>query len=321
MDKNNIIIEEVENTEVQIAPEVVEATEDAALDVAEEAVVDAAPVKARKKRGTVKKSGLIERKWSIDRILVFILFVSYSITLLGGVFWAFLVSLKDKYEYMRQPLELPTQWLFSNYIDAFNELSARGKNVFAMLGDSAFLSILPPTISLFTGAMASYVMAKYKFPGRDLIWAIMIIMMVLPLYGSGASTYKLYYALGMYDSPLYLISSITGLGGSMMLIAAFKGVSKTYGEAAFLEGCGHFRVFFRIILPQVTALLTALWITSFIGHWNDYMTALMYMPSWTPITTGLYIYQIEQGRRMNTPILFAGSLLVLLIPIDRKSVV
>ena len=186
--------------------------------------------------------------------------------------------------------------------------------MFGMLLDSFQLAIIPPTISLFTAAMASYVMAKYKFPGRDLIWAIMIIMMVLPLYGSGAATYKLYEALDLLNNPKYFITSVTGLGGSMMLIAAFKGVSKTYGEAAFIEGCGHFRVFFRIILPQVTALLTALWISSFIAHWNDYMTALMYMDDYMPITTGLYMYQIEQGRRMNTPILFAGSIIVLIVP-------
>ena len=82
MDKNEIIIEEVEAAEVQAASEVVE---EVACDACEDVALDAAPVKVRKRRGTVKKSGLIERKWSIDRILVFLLFTAYSITLLGGV--------------------------------------------------------------------------------------------------------------------------------------------------------------------------------------------------------------------------------------------
>ena len=320
MEKENVMINETVVNEAETVTDV--ATNDAEIvtevatgDVEVETtfVAEAAPVKQRRQK-KVKKSGLIERKWSIDRILVFILFVTYSITLLGGVFWAFLTSLKGKYEYAESAIALPKDWLFSNYADAFKELEKGGKSMFSMLMNSAWLSILPPTINLFTASMASYVMAKYKFPGRDLIWAIMIIMMVLPLYGSGAATYKLYRALGMLNSPLFLINSITGLGGSMMLIAAFKGVSKTYGEAAFIEGCGHFRVFVQIILPQVTGLLTALWITSFIGHWNDYMTAIMYLPKYVPITTGLYLYQLEMGRRMNVPVLFAGSLMVLIIP-------
>lgn len=259
-------------------------------------------------------SGMVQKKWSWDRVLVFILFTLYSATLVGAVLWAFLTSLRDKFEYAETAVALPTKWLFSNYAEAFTELEKSGKSVVTMLTNSAWLSMLPPTINLATASMAAYVMAKYKFPGRDLIWAIMIIMMVLPIMGTGAATYKLYRALGLYNSPLYLITSITSLGGGMMIIAAFKGVSKTYGEAAFIEGCGHFRVFVQIILPQISGLLTALWITSFIDHWNDYMTALMYLPAYVPITTGLYIYQIECGRMMNVPILFAGSLMVLIIP-------
>lgn len=262
-----------------------------------------------------QKSGIVEKKWTPYSVVMFIVLVVYAATLFGVLVWAFLTSLKDRIEYIRDAVALPKDWLFSNYIRTFRELSAGGKNIFVMFGNSLWLSVLPPTINLFTAAMASYAMAHYKFPGRGLIWAIMIFMMTLPIMGNSAAVYKMYLRLGMYNSPLILLRNITGLGGSLMLIAAFTGISKTYAEAAFLDGAGHFTVFFRIMFPQAMGVILALWTMSFITSWNDYMTPIMYLPDYTPVTTGLYIYQKETERVLDVPILFAGSLMVLIVPV------
>ena len=250
-----------------------------------------------------------KRRFSVYELIGFIVFGVYTLLLLGPIFWTFLNSLKDRMEYLENVVALPKRWLFSNYVKAFQVLEAGGKNVFVMLFNSVWLAVAKPTVSILTASMASYVMSKYKFPGRSLIWTTMIIMMIIPIYGSGASVYKMYQALNMYDSPLILLASITGLGGSMMIIAAFDGVSKTYMEAAFIEGAGHFRIFWKIMFPQVTGLLFALWIMAFIGAWNDYMGPIMYLPSYVTLSSGLYIYQVEQARKLNTPVLFAGALM------------
>ena len=260
-------------------------------------------------------SGSVGGRWTPYSIIIGSIILVYSLSLFGAIGWAFLTSLKGRIEYIRDAISLPKDWLFSNYIDAFNELSANGKNIFVMFGNSVWLSVLPPTISLLTSAMASYVMAHYKFPGRNLIWNIMIFMMTMPIMGNAAATYKMYIRLGMYNSPFILIRNIANLGGSLLVIAAFQGVSKTYAEAAFLDGAGHFRVFFHIMLPQAMGVLLALWTMQFIDCWNDYMTPIMYLPDHTPITTGLYIYQKETERVLNVPILFAGSLMVLVVPV------
>ncbi len=257
-----------------------------------------------------KKTKKLKTHSKVVNAIGFVIFAIYTFSVLGPIVWTFLNSLKDRFEYMQDVVSLPKQWLFSNYLDAFEVLSANGENFFGMFFNSVWLSIAAPTIHILTAAMASYVMAKYKFPGKGIIWGIMITIMVIPIYGSTASTYKMYKFLNIYDTPMFLITTITGLGGSMMMIAAFESVSTTYMEAAFLDGAGHARVFFSIMLPQMTGLMSALWIIQFIGDWNNYMRSLMYLPSYTTLMTGLYVYQIEQGDRgINTPILFAGSLL------------
>ena len=260
------------------------------------------------KKNKIKRTG--SRKGSkVVLVIGLVIFSLYAFSLLGSYLWTFINSLKTRMEYMEGVVDLPEKWLFSNYIRAFTVLSASGKNVFTMFFNSLWLSLLTPTISIFTSAMASYVMAKYKFPGRSLIWSIMIITMVIPVYGSTASTYKMYKLLNIFDSPLILVTAICGLGGSMMMIAAFESISTTYMEAAFLDGAGHARTFFAIILPQMSGILSALWIMAFIGEWNNCMKPIMYLPSYVTLTSGLYLYQLENERKLDTPILFAGALM------------
>lgn len=261
------------------------------------------------------KSGIVGTKWSPFNIVLFIILATYSCVLFGIIFWAFLTTMKTRIEYIYSAVAWPKQFSFNNYITALTELTADGKSVPMMLGNSIWLSILPPTISLFTASIASYAMAHYKFPGRNLIWGIIIFMMTMPIMGNAAARYKMLIALNFYDSPLYLLTNVSQIGGNLFLIAAFTGVSKTYAEAAFIDGAGHFKIFFKIMLPQVSGILTALWITSFIGHWNDYMTSIMYLPSFTPMTTGLYIYQVENERVQNIPVLFSAALMLMILPV------
>lgn len=262
---------------------------------------------ANKKRG-----GANRFHWNVGFVIVFIVFVLYSASLVGCLLWAFMNSLKGKYEYLENVVALPKDWLFSNYIKAFEVIEVNDTNAITMLFNSLWLALCRPAINLVTATMASYVMSKYKFPGRGLIWGIMLTTMVLPIYGSGSAGLILYKNLGFYDSPTILLASVTGLGGSIMIISAFDGVSKSYMEAAFVEGAGHFRVFWQIMVPQISGLISALFIMSFVGNWNDYMTSVTYLPSYLTLSTGLYLFQEFNARTLNVPLLFAGALLCMI---------
>lgn len=131
-------------------------------------------------------------RWSVGSVIFFIVFALYAASLLGSLLWVFENSLKTKYEYMESVVRLPAKWLFSNYIKAFEVLRINDQNALSMLFNSLWLSLARPAISIATSCMASYVMAKYKFPCRGLIWGIMLTTMVIPIYGSGSATLILY---------------------------------------------------------------------------------------------------------------------------------
>ena len=93
----------------------------------------------------------------------------------------------------------------------------------------------------------------------------------------------------------------------------FKNVSWFYAEAAFIDGGGHFMVFFRIMLPLALGPIVTLFVVAFVQNWNDYMTMILYMPSYPTLSSGLYEFQANAIHGVDYPVYFAG-LLISLIP-------
>ena len=147
-------------------------------------------------------------------------------------------------------------------------------------------SVLPVVVSAFTG----YVIAKYKFKGRDLIYSIVIFCMTIPIIGTTGAMLKLTSAMGIDNSPLYVIfTSLAGFGFNFMVLHAFfKNVSWNYVEAVLIDGGGHFTAFFKVMLPQAHSAITTLIILALIGTYNDYTTPLLYLRDYPTIASGIY---------------------------------
>lgn len=249
----------------------------------------------------------------ITKILVFVFFVIYSISLIYPFIWAFLSSLKGQMEFQLNKFSLPEEWLFSNYVTAWNTLGVNGGGMLTMFWNSVWLSFSSATIALIFQVFLSYTIARYRFFGRKLLYYLALAALMIPIYGTLPATYRLYTDLRLYDSPLILITNTMAFGGNFIILnSIFRGLPWSYAEAAFIDGAGHFRVFFLIMLPLAIVPISALLIMGIVGSWNDYMTPIMFLPSYLTLPAGLYNYQIVYERLLNYPVLFAGILLSML---------
>ncbi len=209
-------------------------------------------------------------------------------------------------------LAFPSPFSFANMPQAFVQLQEFGYGVPVMVFNSLWRVAGSIVIGQLCANMVAYSLAKYKFFGRDAIYWAIIITMMLPVYGTMPAQLRLYRALGMYDTPLILLNAI-GIGGTLIPYSCYKNLSWTYAEATFLDGGGHYTVFFRVMLPQMLPVITALAVTAFITGWNDYMTTIVYIPSYPTLATGIYYYQEVVGTRTGDyPILFAAVLMSVL---------
>lgn len=242
--------------------------------------------------------------------LVFLIVAASYVYIL---FWTFMSGAKTHSEIVMDPFALPKKWLFEHFIEVFKVLQVGGHNFFEMTFNSAWFSIVGVFINQFTTVTFAYCCTKYKFPGSGLPYAIILIMTTLPIYGAGGATYKLYRSLGLVNTYWHVIASAGGF--SIMFLyyrAFFKNLSWTYAEAAMIDGAGHFRIYFEIMLPQARPIFGALFLTQWLSVWNSYESAMIYLPDLPTLPVGIYQFYTEMMYRARFDILFAACFIVAL---------
>lgn len=267
------------------------------------------------------KRDVLNSRTGAEKVLFaifFVILVIYSLTMLYPFFWMIISSLKGATEYaVGNPLALPERWRFENYANVFQNLSLPdGTTYLDMVFNSLWYTLLSSGLTCFMSCVTGYCISKYRFKGRNFIYGTAIFCMTIPIVGTTGAYYRLIGQLHLYDTPLYVVVTHMSSWGTYFLImyGFFKNVSWSYAEAVFIDGGGHYTVFFKIMLPQALGPIATLFIMSFIGNWNDYMSVIMYLPSYQTLASGLYTYRAVQTRSVNFPEYFAG-LLVSMLPI------
>lgn len=248
-------------------------------------------------------------------IIAFIFLLVYSVSLVIPTLWMLMNSFKDGTEYALDIVgastqSFPEEWLFSNYLNVYQNIKIDNVSFLEMLGNSAYF-IIVGALQLYWQASVAYVLSKYEFKANKYIYATAIFCMTLPIMGNTAANLKLNAALGIYDNLLApIVTSAAGAFGFnfLMLYGFFKNVSSEYMEAASIDGASHFAIFWRVMLPQAMPMMSTFFILHAIGSWSDYMTPMMYFPSHPNLAYGLYLVSNELTRG-NMPSYFAALVL------------
>ncbi len=260
-----------------------------------------------------------KRKGISDRIIfgvAFSIFAIYALSIIVYFGWAVLASFKTQKEFIYTPMALPTKLRFENYKDAIEIFVINETSFIGMMLNSLWYSLGAGFLYIFFHLCTSYVITRFNFKAKKFMYFMIVLYMLLPLYGSGASTYKLIKMLGLVNSPFYLITFMGGFTGSTFLIlsAAWETIDGTYSEAAEIDGASQYRVYFSIMLPMVLGPAFALFIMQFIGHWNNYETFVMYLDELPNLAMGIYEFGNEMIYESNDPVFFAGVTMTM-IPI------
>lgn len=273
----------------------------------------------------IKEVNILSKRSTYEKIVfgcVFAVFCVYAFSLLYPLFYLLTTSLKTGYAYETdimngQSFALPafTALDFANYWDALQRMymtdtSGRFIYLYEMFFNSIWYTIGSSALGVLGSSFVAYALTKYRFIGRNAIYAVIIFTMTIPIMGSTGSTFKLLSDLRIYNSPFFLITAFGGYGFNFMILYGFfKSLPWSYAEAVFIDGGGHFTAFFRIMLPQAKSSIITLFIMAWIGAWNDYTTALLYMPDFPTIASGLYELQEFARDSGDFPVYFAGLIL------------
>lgn len=248
----------------------------------------------------------------ITLAIVFFVFVLYAITLIYPFVMMFYNSFKQSNEFFENIWSLPKNPTFETYKEIFG-IKFMKTGIIGMFKNSVILVTIGVGIGILLSCMTSYIIAKYPFKGSKFVYSVVVVCMMIPTTGSLSATYNLLYKTKLLNKFIGNFLMQGGFGGVFLyLYAYFKSVSWTYAESAFIDGAGHARVFFQIMLPQVMGGVMAFFLISFISSWNDYFSQYLFLRAKPTIAVGLQMIVSKYQRQNDWPKIFAGSTIVII---------
>ncbi|NLM86857.1 MAG: carbohydrate ABC transporter permease [Clostridiales bacterium] len=247
------------------------------------------------------------RKTTVDLVLI-VFFSVFCLVFMMPYVRMILDSFKTRVEVMKANTFFPSKFILDNYQSVFEKTP-----IWNWFLNSLCTSTLVTVVMLFTSSIAGFVFAKYSFKGKQVIfWFIMATMMV-PAQTTMIPSFLIIQRLGLYDNLFALVvPSLVGGFGIFLCRQFIEDIPDSMVEAASIDGAGHMRIYFQVILPLIKPALSALAIFTFLGKWNDYLNPLLYLSDTRRMTMPLALSFFTSQRQSDIGAVMAAATLVML---------
>ncbi|GAA0178842.1 carbohydrate ABC transporter permease [Clostridium sediminicola] len=242
-------------------------------------------------------------------------FLRYVVLILGAgimllpFLWMLSTAFKNSdVVFVFPPQFIPKEITFENF-KAVKEAFP----VFKFFFNSSFVAITTTLGQLLISSMAAYAFARIEFRGREVLFLIYLGTLMVPSQVTLTPLFILMKYLGWANSYKALIfPKIFTAFGTFLMRQAFLGIPKSLEEAAFIDGAGHFRVFWKIILPLTKPSLATLAILSFMDSWNNFLWPLIITSDISKMTLPLGLASLQGRWETDWNVLMAGTLINIL---------
>lgn len=200
-----------------------------------------------------------------------------SVAMIYPLLWMAMSSLKPDSLIFSDPMALPTSLDFSNYWKGWNALAVSFTTFYK---NSFIISILAVIGNLMACSLTAYAFARLEFRGRKIWFALMMGTLMLPYHVTLVPQYVLFLKLGWVNSFLPLIVPrflAVDAFFIFLMVQFFRGIPREIDEAAIMDGCGPWRIYWKIMLPLSTPVLATAAIFSFIWTYDDFLGPLIYL--------------------------------------------
>lgn len=241
---------------------------------------------------------------SIGKVICNGLLLVFSFSCIFPMVWIFYSSFKTQAEFTQSSTALPQALNLKNYISVFTQT----KLGMYML-NSARNTILSVLIIIVFSFLAGYVLSRYRFRGRSLIYNYFIMGMLIPVHALLVPMYVQLRQSGLTNHWYTLLFPCVafGLPISIMLIESYiASIPKELEEAAAIDGCGFFRCLFQIVFPLAMPILSTVAIIQFFAVWNEFSFSLILVNSDTLRTVPVGLTMFKSAYTVDYPRLMAG---------------
>jgi multiple sugar transport system permease protein len=265
--------------------------------------------------GGLSRSVLVRRA-PLGRVagnaLAYVLLGLGAVVMIVPFLWMISTAIKPEGEVFLFPPEwIPHPIVWSNFSDALSKFP---------FVNASFNSLLVSSLStlgqLFSCSLAAFAFARHRFPGRNVIFAVLMATLMIPGAVTLIPVFVIMKQLGWIDTlyPLIVPSFTGGAFGTFLLRQFFMAIPSEYDDSARLDGAGSTRILWSIYLPLAKPALATLGVFTFMASWNDFITPLIYLstPEHMTLTVGLSYFQGQYNTQWN---LMMAATLISVVPI------
>ncbi|MGC4795509.1 carbohydrate ABC transporter permease [Micromonospora saelicesensis] len=237
----------------------------------------------------------------------------WAVIVIVPILWTFLAAFKNTSEIFSSPWTLPAELRWENFGRAWTKAHV-GRyflNSVIVVSCSTFLTML-------LGSMAAYVLARYKFWGNRAVYFLFVSGLAFPVFLALVPLFFVVKNLGLLDTHtgVVLVYSAYSLPFTVFFLAAFfKTLPSSVAEAGMIDGCGHTRLFFQVMMPMAKPGLISVTIFNIIGQWAQYQLPLVLLSNakdkWV-LTQGIADISVNAGYEADWSGLFAALTIAIL---------
>ncbi|WP_414601267.1 carbohydrate ABC transporter permease [Gemmiger sp.] len=246
---------------------------------------------------------------NVSTIVTYTALVLGSVTMIFPFLWMLLTSFKTQSEAMAIPPKiLPSGWELTNFFTALQSLP------FTNLYLNTGLMILFRVIcAVVFSSMAGYAFAKLNFPGKNLLFGLVLMQMMLPSQIFIIPQYQMLAKMGATNSIFALVfPGLVSAFGTFFLRQAYMGIPNEIAEAAYLDGCNKWQTFVKVMFPLTGSSMAALAIFTAVFAYADLMWPLICNTDLNMMTLSAGLSTLNGQYTTNFPVLMAGSLLAMI---------
>lgn len=246
---------------------------------------------------------------SLGRLAVHVVLIIAAALMVVPFIWMVLTSLKTLVEATAIPVQLlPDNAVWQNYPEVFERFR------FDLLFTNSVISTVIRVCSqVFFSAMAGYAFARIDFPGKNILFPVMMTVMMVPPLLYIIPKYLLITSFGWVNTMQgFVITGLVSAFGTFLMRQFFLTLPQELVEAAKLDGAGVFRTFFSVMLPLAKSGLVALTIFTSLWSWNELMWPLVVLNSNSKMTLPVGIATMANANFTEIPMQMAGATMAVL---------
>ena len=256
---------------------------------------------------------MYKKRKLLGRIKFVVLF-AFALAILYPLFWMLASSFKPESDVFKNLGLIPQNFTLENYKIGWQ---SNGRGTFSTyFRNSILVSIFCVIGNLVSCTLTAYAFARLRFRFKKVLFALMMMTLMLPQHAIIVPQYVYFYKLGWIDTVMPLVVPkflATDAFFVYLLIQFMKGIPRELDEAAIVDGCSTYGVFFRIILPLCRPAFVTTVIFTFMWSWNDFFTQIIYLRQVENYTVTLALRMfIDSTAKSAYGAMFAMSLLSML---------